>query len=801
MELKQWRLEYEGRPSISCESPCSLYSVLLENGLMDDPFTGVNEYEATALSRRGCAFSSHFDVDEGMLCKEQILLVCHGLDTLCTLSLNGTVFGKAENMHRTYEWDVKALLVNGENELRLQFESPILFVEKMNERCKLWTGGETPGIPHIRKAAFMFGWDWGPKLPDMGLFRPVELMAFDGARLENVNIMQRHGAQGVRLDLELEGRGSLEQADVEAELRGGGETLKAKWKGTAGGLTVSNPKLWWPNGYGEQNLYTLTVRAFADGREAGSVTKTIGLRTLTVSTKEDAYGEEFCFVINGHKIFAMGANYIPQDNVLPRITREKTEALIQNCVAAHYNTLRVWGGGFYPDDSFYELCDRYGLIVWQDFMFACVNIRLSARFRENVQAELIDNVKRIRHHACLGLLCGNNEMEWGVDCWDIGANARIRADYLELYERMMPDTCEEYAPQVFYWPSSPSSGGGFSEPNEERKGDSHFWDVWLGDRPYTEYRKHYFRFCSEFGFEAFPSMKTIRSFAGEEDMNPFSQVMESHQKCGSGNSRILRNAADHYLYASNMELLVYMSQLMQADAIRFGVEHMRRHRGRCMGTCYWQLNDCWPVASWSSIDCFGRWKALHYAAKRFYAPVLLSAHEEGTDIVLNVSNETMSAFTGTLRYAVRDSGMRELFSGSLHFTAPQLAARDVLALDVAQYVGGAQDSRYFVCGMWDESGKPVSEQTVLFVPPKRFAFCNPEIEVEIHKDGDLTLFHTTASAYAKSVELDFTETDLVLSDNYFDITSHEGVTVSAKTSLPVEELIRQLTVRSVYDIR
>ena len=800
MELKNWFMNYEEHRDVPCESPCSLYSVLLQNNWMDDPHVGMNEYAATELSGKDCEFYTRFAVGEELLHQNHVQLKFYGLDTLCTITLNGKKLASVDNMHRTFVFEVGSLLRAGENFLLLHFASPTRFIEAAHQRRKLWAGGGTMyGVPHIRKASYMFGWDWGPRLPDMGIFRRVELVAFADALLENVDIHQWHRDDGtVELEMLLEGQGDLNGIPAEARLEFSGEVVaRAAFAQGEAVLSIEAPQLWWPNGYGGQPLYTLVVEAGAFGR----VEKRIGLRTVTVSTKEDQYGEEFCFVVNGYKIFSMGADYIPQDNVLSRINRTRTEKLIQNCVAANYNTLRVWGGGYYPEDDFFDLCDEYGILVWQDFMFACVNIHLTERFEQNIEAELRDNMRRIRHHASLGLLCGNNEMEWGVKEWGICTNELIRTDYLRLYEKLIPDACEKYAPDVFYWPSSPSSGGGLDDPNSENRGDSHFWDVWLGDRPYTEYRKHYFRFCSEFGFESFPSRKTIRTFAREDEQNPFSPVMESHQKCNSGNTRILTNMAGNYLYASNMESLIYASQVIQADAIRYGVEHMRRFRGRCMGATYWQLNDCWPVASWSSVDYFGRWKALHYAAKRFFAPILLSAHEDGFNVVLNVSNETMREFHGRIEYAIKDNWLRELHRGTIDCTVDALSARDMQTLDLRTYLQGYEGERFLSYALFDAQGNRLSSQALLFALPKRYRFQNPDFSVSLERKGNEIFIHISSDVFARAVEIDFDPYDIVLSDNYMDITTPEGITVHGVTDLSAEELLKALRLKSVYDIR
>ncbi len=377
-------------------------------------------------------------------------------------------------------------------------------------------------------------------------------------------------------------------------------------------------------------LYTVRAELLNGTRVLDSWEKRIGLRTMEIKRQKDSWGESFEMCVNGVSIFAMGADYIPEDNLLPRVTAERTRRLLEDCKLANYNAIRVWGGGYYPDDWFYDACDELGLVVWQDFMFACAIYELTEEFEENIRREVIDNVRRLRHHASLGLWCGNNEMEWQVDDDVYFATHKQKADYIRMYEYLIPKTLREHDPVTFYWPASPSSGGGFDEPNDPNRGDVHYWDVWHGDKPFTEYRKFFFRNASEFGFQSFPCLKTVESFTKPSDRNIFSYVMEKHQRNKSANGKIMNYMAQTFLYPTDFDTLLYASQLLQAEAVRYGVEHWRRNRGRCMGAIYWQVNDCWPVASWSSIDYYGRWKALHYMARRFYAPVLLSCEEEGT---------------------------------------------------------------------------------------------------------------------------------------------------------------------------
>lgn len=870
MELDRWYLDYKQYRNLETRLPCSLYSVLLAYGKMDDPFYRTNEAAARELCETGCTFSTHFTLSPEQVSCQHAQVVFHGLDTLCSIYLNGRKLGEADNMHRTWRFDIRPFVHEGRNILKLCFHSPLAYVRDRQASHRTAGPDHTePGIAHIRKAHCMFGWDWGPKLPDMGIFRPVELLFYDTARITDVLITQHHtrDAVSLRIGCETDAPEALASqltltceltdeagepvahalllpartdnahligspcaaestahgqsfsecggapASVQAEQQTpiyhimepfhSGMHLDAPVAYT-GDMHLDAPQLWWPHGYGDQPLYTLTVTLALSGTVLDRRTKRIGLRTLTVDTSPDKWGHCFCFVVNGVKIFAMGADYIPEDSILPHCSPERTEQLILDCIHANFNCLRVWGGGYYPDDYFFDLCDQYGLIVWQDFMFACVNAYLTEPFTKNLIAEFTDNIRRIRHHASLGLLCGNNEMEQAICDWGgYREDALAKLDYLRLYEHILPDLCARYAPQTFYWPASPSSGGGFDDPNDENRGDVHYWGAWHGDIPFESYRSYYFRFLSEFGFESFPSIKTIRTFAEETDLNPFSEVMESHQKCVGGNKKIISYAADRYLYATSFDALVYVSQILQADAIRLGVEHLRRNRGRCMGSIYWQVNDCWPVASWSSIDYCGRKKALHYAARGFFAPVLLSAHDDGYDVTLNVSNETRQPFSGTIRYGIYDTSFAEIWSESMAVEVGALRARDVALVELEAHVRGRERDCFFAYQLYDADGQLLSDRSLLFTQPKLFYFREPHFTARLSKTSvDTVKIEVSAETYAKAVQIDFDGIDLTFSDNFFDITSTAPVVVTAFCENPsIENLAALIRFKSVYDVR
>jgi beta-mannosidase len=499
----------------------------------------------------------------------------------------------------------------------------------------------------------------------------------------------------------------------------------------------------------------------------------------------------------------MGADYIPEDNLLGRVTYERTRKLLQNAKEANFNAIRVWGGGHYPSDAFYNICDELGLVVWQDFMFACGAYKLTDAFEASIRAEFRDNILRLRHHASLGLWCGNNEMEMfaAQDYWV--STPTQRYEYLRMYEYILPRMVKELDPDTFYWPASPSSGGRFDDPNNENRGDVHYWDVWHGLKPFTAYRDFYFRYASEFGFQSYPHYKTLEAVTLPDERNAFSRVMEKHQRNGTANCRILMYLSQTYLYPNDFQSLIYASQLLQSDAIRYGVEHWRRNRGRCMGAIYWQLNDCWPVISWSSIDYDFRWKALHYAAKRFFAPLMISCKEEGeltgmtsvndqliapvkNTVQLCVANETMKEQTCTVVWSLRDAKSAILEQGEQRVTAAPLSS---LWLDGMEFPDMDRQGQYVSYAL-KQNGVTVSYGTVLLTRPKHFRFIDPKLNVRV--EGDVVFVN--AQAYAKSVFIDSADGLLKLSDNWFDMDAGE------RRVKILEGSPEGITVRSVFDI-
>ena len=775
-----WVLDIPGSafPRVPAQVPGSVYHDLLTAGEIPDPFYRDNENEALKLMDNDFIYSRSFTVPASLLENDAVVLHCDGLDTLATVTVNGCLVGTAKNMHRTYEFDVKSVLRAGENEISVKFDSPTRFIKEAYALSRADGSSDAMvGFPLIRKAHCMFGWDWGPRLPDAGIWRDISILGVKTARIRDVHVLQFHEEGKVTLEVNTHVTELTGSADVKVSVTAPDGTVFTA-EGEKAVIEIENPALWWPNGLGDQPLYTVTVE-LGDGLDSWS--RRIGLRTLTVTRKKDQWGESFSHCVNGVDVFAMGADYIPEDNLLPRVNPERTRRLLEDAKAANMNCVRVWGGGYYPDDFFYDICDELGLLVWQDFMFACAVYNLTEDFEENIKAEFVDNVRRLRHHASLALWCGNNEMEQFVACGEWVSSLRQKADYIKMYEYIIPKILKQEDPQTFYWPASPSSGGSFDEPQDPNRGDVHYWDVWHGLKPFTDYRNYLFRYVSEFGFQSFPCMETIEAFTAPEDRNVFSYVMEKHQRNASANGRIVSYLSQMYLYPRELTDLVYASQLLQAQAMQYGVEHWRRNRNdsRCMGAVVWQLNDCWPVASWASIDYYGRWKALHYYEKRFFAPVLISCHEEGilsqnTNVNaepfdlkktarLNVSNETLKPFTGKASWALRRPDASVIDSGSFEVNCPAMSA---VWLPQQDFSDKATYDCYYSYALEDGQGNVVGEGTVLFCAPKHFHFADPQLEARIEGDEIVV----TAKTYARSVEL-MAGPDTLLSDNYFDMNA------------------------------
>ena len=779
-----WQLSagHRSLESVDMQIPGTVLSGLLAAGKIKDPFYRTNEDATRALFWKDYVFTRTFDVDEELLAQQHIVLVCEGLDTLAEISINGTFLAKTDNMHRTWKFQAKKLLHPGKNEIQIVFRSVLRFIEdypyEAHKKINYIPCGSMKGNQLLRKAHSMFGWDWGPQTIDAGIFRDIYLQGYSHARIEDIRIHQQHAKNvSVQTSITLSESVPGQKLCVELSEDGADKPLQTKLcKTNADGVAavdfvIENPKLWWPNDYGDQPLYIVrTTLLDEDGTSLESITRRIGLRTLTISQEKDEWGNEFAFCVNGVKIFTRGGNYIPDDCLYTRITEKKLDYILESCRRAHFNCVRVWGGGYYPSDAFYDLCDEKGLIVWQDLMYACNVYDVTDAFAENCRQETYDNVRRLRHHASLGLWCGNNEIESAWDHWgDFQKETPyLRADYIRLFEEVLPKAVQEADGETFYWHSSPSSGGCFDNPDDANRGDTHYWDVWHGQKPFTDYRKYFFRFCSEFGFQSFPCAKTVNSFTLEDDRNIFSRVMESHQKNDAANGKMLYYLSENLRYPKDLTHLLYASQVLQGMAIKYGVDHWRRNRGRCMGTLYWQINDDWPAPSWSSIDYFGRWTALHYMAQKFYAPHAVSMTLEDHRCHVYFSNESFETTEYSLTLSIRDLSGNVLETYETKGNSPAFSAIETAVVDICSWEDQKDD--VFLEAVIHTKDQKVLKDVETLVPYKYLNLKNPVISTEAEETNDAFILHISSDCFAPFVALDFDDADVIFSDNFFHLT-------------------------------
>jgi beta-mannosidase len=798
--------------------PGGVHTDLLNLGKIPDPFISDNELKVMWVARKDWVYRRSFIPDQGLLQEEKVTLVADGLDTIAQIKLNGKQIGTVNNQFRRWSWDIKELLRDGENELEIQFEGPsAVAAQKQKNRRLIGVSQAIEGGPHIRKAPCQFGWDWGPMLPAIGIWKDIRLEGRSTAQFEDVQIYQIHNQTAVILkidtkidcwrqgELKVKARVVAPDGKIilnENQLQDNNESME---------IIISSPFLWWPNGYGAQSLYNVEISLVDNDRILDLNNYRVGLRTIILKQEDDEFGKSFQFIVNGVPIFAKGSNWIPADTFLTRFSDEQLEKLIADAATSHQNMLRVWGGGIYEEERFYDYCDKYGILVWQDFIFSCSIYPFDeAGFHENVRIEVEENIKRLRHHASLALWCGNNEMEWEWEGWGWSVHPLenqlpalieqypeldflldmigdrnplpdweiLKDAYDTFFHQTLPDWVAAMDPNTPYWPSSPSSNTPFHDANGQRQGDAHFWDVWHGRKPFTAYRDSYPRFMSEFGFQAFPTMETIEYYASPEDRNLTSYVMEHHQRGNHGNGLIIAQMTDTFRMPKDFSAWIYLSLILQAEGIRYGVEHWRRNMHRVYGTLYWQLNDCWPVASWASIDYFGRWKALHYSAKRFYAPILLSIEDKPPVMDLHISNDTTHTFEGEVKWRLISVDGSEVDFGELNIVAEPLTDTFVHSLDFKDKINKDNERNVvFIAELW-QNQTLITRSLSTFVPNKHVSFKDPEIKTSIRKTNGELMIAVTAKTLARFVELKFQGVDVTFSDNYFDVPPGQTVTVT-----------------------
>lgn len=747
--------------------PGNVHSDLLENNLIKNPFIGNNEHDLHWISETDWEYKTTFSVNKKTLQKQNIELNFEGLDTYASIFLNDSLILKTDNAFREFKVDVKPLLKT-ENTLRILLENTTTYEEQAKEKL----GYSLPEGNRIftRKAQFQYGWDWGPKLNTSGIWRPIKLMAWNDYRIEDVYIKQvnlNDSVANLKLDIT---DSNLDGLTYQILVN---DTL-VPFEQSDLTFQIKDPKRWWPHNLGEPYLYDIKIVVKKGNKILDSISFKKGLRTIELVTEKDSVGESFYFKVNDIPVYAKGANYIPQNSMQNKVTDAHYEKLLDDAVNANMNMLRVWGGGIYENDIFYDLCDEKGILVWQDFMFACAMYPGDKDYLQNVQQEAIDNVKRLRNHASIALWCGNNENSegwhrWG---WQDGRSESEKEDiwrnYLKVFDSILPNTVANLTDSD-YWESSPKYGRG--NPKYEFEGDAHDWWIWHDGYPFEHLEERVPRFMSEFGMQSFPSYEVINYINQSDSIEITSEGFKNHQKHVRGFQLIDEYMQRDFPVPTNPEDYVYMSQVLQAYGITKGLEAQRRAKPYNMGTLFWQLNDCWPSISWSSIDFFGKWKALHYKAKKSFENVLVTTKLEDNVLKTFVINDNLEAVTDTLHLKLIDFSGKELWSFSKEVTALENSSELIHELHLEDI-----DKRNAVL----VSSFNNTTSTYYLAKPKDLKLQQAEINQEITKTSSGFKIKLSSSTLQKDVFL-FTKVKGHFSDNFFDLLPNETVEIEFKT--------------------
>lgn len=826
----EWQFRQQGHDTwLPASVPGCNFTDLLVNGLIEDPFNRDNEAKLQWIEQENWHYRKYFDLDEDALAHSEMELVTEGLDTFCEIFINGVKVADSCNMFIGHKFSCKNQLIVGQNLIEIKFRSPI--TETMPQY--LAAGYAYPAendkseeklSVYCRKAPCHFGWDWGPRFVTSGIWRDIYLQPVTSAKIEELYFTIQHLSDELaEFSFQLETAAMDKFAgQMHIKCKQAPElnqvvdltipAVKGEQKNTLVTIDfrLSDPKKWWPNGLGEAFLYHFTFELVSNGQVVSSLEQKVGLRTLEVVNEKDPDGECFYLKVNGHRVFMKGANYIPADSFIHRVTPEKHQAFFAATQQANMNMLRVWGGGVYQDDLFYQLADEHGILIWQDFMFACTLYPADDAFIENVQQEASYNIRRLRNHPCIALWCGNNEVDMAIKHWDWPEKfdysealfERLKTDYKKLFETCLREAVLEHDPQRFYLRSSPI---GSWESDEDHIGNHHYWGVWHGEEPFSEYQKRIPRFMSEYGFQSFPLLSSMQKFTVEQDQHLGSAVMQIHQKHPRGNNLINSYLEQEFKSPKNFESLLYISQVQQALGLKLAFEAHRQAMPFCMGTLYWQLNDTWPAASWSGIDYYGKWKALHYQAKRSFAEQVLVINHDEHALTVHLVSDKLAAFTGQLELAIVDFAGKSLWSHTEEvqvkanssqqvFNAPstQLLAKIDMTQSVFVAKVNALDGTYCFCN-----------NTYFFVPNKQLKLQSTALNIVGEIQNNELQLTLSAPQVLRQVYLDIPSVTANFSDNFFDLIPGQTKTVSVSLAnsglYNVESLLEQLTYMSLYD--
>lgn len=808
-----WRFRKVGdKEWLSATVPGTVHTDLLNNKKILDPFFGDNEKKLQWIENSDWEYETWFDIADSAIQQNHCELSFEGLDTYAKVFLNDSLILSADNMFRTWNVDCKKFLKAKQNHLLIQFESAVRKGKELAKQLPYTLPGDEKVF--TRKAQYQYGWDWGPRFVTCGIWRPMKLKMWSVFKINTTHLFADEISDSiarviVEVNITVDRPTTVffklvaENGTRDSSYSSITVTPEEKISNLL--IEIKNPKLWWCNGLGNPALYHITMQATNSNQQSELKEFNYGLRTVTLIQQVDTVGRNFYFILNGVHVFMKGANWIPADNFLPRITKEKYRTLLSDVKDANMNMLRVWGGGVYEDNSFYNLCDSLGILAWQDFMFACAMYPGDSSFIENVKEEIEENVIRLRDHACLALWCGNNEIDEGWKNWEWqkqykyseNDSLKIWNDYYNLFYSVIPDVLSKTDPLHQYIESSPRVGWGHKESFE--RGDSHYWGVWWGMEPFEIYKKKIGRFVSEYGFQGMPAMKTIESFTNHEERNRKSLAIKNHEKHPTGFETIDHYMNDWYKKPKDFESYVYVSQLLQAEGVTTAIEAHRRAKPYCMGTLYWQLNDCWPATSWSSTDYYGRWKALHYAVKHSYEKYVISVGDREKILSVHVTSDDTSFTKATLTLCTEDFSGKVLWRDSTVAYVSEKQSTIVYKTMIDDLTSTLNPSRAFLKMELKKDEKILAQKIYFFKKPKDLLLDKPDIHFSVQKLKDEVTIFLSSSTLAKNIFLDLKETEVHFSENYFDLLPNETKTISFQSTLTFEEVKKKIVLKSLWD--
>jgi beta-mannosidase len=812
-----WQFRQQGQEGwTKAVVPGLVQSDMLRAGLIEDPFYGKNEEKIGWIELMNWEYERDFVVDAEMLKQDVVELVFEGLDTYAEVRINGQLMLSSDNMFCSWRIECKNDLFEGENTVSVLFKSPIKEKEDVYNSLGYQLpasndAGKMKVSPFVRKAPFHFGWDWGPRIVTMGIWRPVRIEGHSLAKIKDVYFEQvsveadrASLSTHISLDVFSESPLKLVVKDGNTVLVQTSLTPVTGQKDYTLDFSVENPKLWWSNGLGEPHRYNWTIELLANDKVIAEEKYKIGLRKIELVQESDSIGTNYYFKLNNVPVFMKGANYIPQDNFIPRVSYHKYEKLLNDAALANMNMLRVWGGGIYEDDIFYDLCDEKGIMVWQDFMFACSMYPGNDAFLDNVRKEIRQNVRRLRNYACIALWCGNNEVAVAWKYWgwqkEYGFSqkdeATISKNYKALFNELIPDELSALNTHRNYVPTSPLSNWGRKENFKHHS--MHYWGVWHGDEPFENYKSNVGRFMSEYGFQSFPSVNSIKAFADSTQWHPNSIVMKHHQKSYIGNEMITKHLGQYYPQPQSFEEFVYFSQLTQAKGIAMAINAHRKNR-HCMGTLYWQINDCWPGPSWSGIDYFGRWKALHYKVKELYRDIAVIVEPDpGNNLSVYLSSDRKSPVSGKLYLSWITFDGVFLKNDTLNVNLNAFQAKKILSLDSVNLINQYYSDKVVLRVLFKDSNN-VYKQLHYFKNEKNLDLKNVKILKELRKTDEGYELTLSCPVLIKNLMIETDEGNVHCSDNFFDLMPNTTTRIKLSTYSKIK--ISDLKFMSINSIR